>query len=219
MTLVRDVWRSLKAGPSLVLWAGYGLAAVALIQGTLLADRMVGAPPPDDGIAIDMAELSAVEPAAGPEPSPVSADGAVDELPLAVLRGCDPRLLQATQERSRQLDAWSSELADRARMLEVIEARASEQVRALEAQRRALETTLAGAEQKTQAEVARLVKIYESMDPKEAARIFEAMPAQIAAGFIRRMSESKSALVMGRLDPQHAFAITLAVASIPEPAR
>jgi flagellar motility protein MotE (MotC chaperone) len=45
------------------------------------------------------------------------------------------------------------------------------------------------------------------------------MPAQIAAGFIRRMSESKSALVMGRLDPQHAFAITLAVANSPEPAR
>lgn len=219
MALVRDVWRRLKAGPSLVHCAGYGFAAVALIQGTLLAERMVVAPPSDRGIAIDMAELSTVEPAAGPEPSPAPTDGAVGELPLAILGGCDPRLLQATQERSRQLDAWASELADRARMLEVIEARAAEQVRALEAQRRALETTLVGAEQKSQAEVARLVKIYENMDPKEAARIFEAMPAQIAAGFIRRMSESKSALVMGRLDPQHAFAITLAVANSPEPAR
>jgi flagellar motility protein MotE (MotC chaperone) len=219
LALVRDVWRRLKAGPSLVHCVGYGFAAVALIQGTLLAERMVRAPTSDGGIAIDMAALSAVEPAAGPEPSSATTDGAVGELPLAVLGGCDPRLLQATQERSRQLDAWASDLADRARMLEVIEARAAEQVRALEAQRRALETTLAGAEQKAQAEVARLVKIYESMDPKEAARIFQAMPAQIAAGFIRRMSESKSALVMGRLDPQHAFAITLAVANSPEPAR
>jgi flagellar motility protein MotE (MotC chaperone) len=55
------------------------------------------------------------------------------------------------------------------------------------------------------------------MNPKEAARIFEAMPADVAAGFNRRMSENKSALVMGRLNAQHAYAITLAMANNPEP--
>jgi flagellar motility protein MotE (MotC chaperone) len=65
--------------------------------------------------------------------------------------------------------------------------------------------------------VARLVKIYESMNPKEAARIFEAMPAEVAAGFMRRMGEGKSALVMGRINAQHAYAITLAIANNPTP--
>jgi flagellar motility protein MotE (MotC chaperone) len=127
--------------------------------------------------------------------------------------GCDPRLLRAIDERSRQLDAWSSDLAARGRMLEVIEARASEQVQAMRAERSALEATLARVDSEAEAEISRLVKIYETMKPKDAARIFEAMPAEIAAGFVRRMAEQKSALVMGNLEATHAYAITLALAS------
>jgi flagellar motility protein MotE (MotC chaperone) len=219
---LRAGWRRLKAGPSLVRGAGYGFAAVALIQGTLLSERIGTGAPMDEGARFGMAELGIAEPAAGPEAVAPSAEAVADDVPDArppePAPGCEPRLLRAIEERDRQLDAWASDLADRARMLEVIEARAAEQVRALEAQRRALETTLAGVEQGAEAEVTRLVKIYENMNPKEAARIFEAMPAEVAAGFIRRMSESKSALVMGRLNAEHAYAITLAVANSPEPA-
>jgi flagellar motility protein MotE (MotC chaperone) len=39
------------------------------------------------------------------------------------------------------------------------------------------------------------------------------MPAEVAAGFVRRMAEKKSALVMGNLDAKHAYAITLALAN------
>jgi flagellar motility protein MotE (MotC chaperone) len=219
---LRAGWGRLKAGPSLVRGAGYGFAAVALIQGALLSERIGTRLPMDDAARFEMAEAEIAEPAAGPEPVAPSAAGtsgdASDVGSPEPAPGCEPRLLRAIEERNRQLDAFSSDLADRARMLEVIEARAAEQVRALEAQRRALETTLADVEQGAEAEVARLVKIYENMNPKEAARIFEAMPAEVAAGFIRRMSESKSALVMGRLNAEHAYAITLAVANSPEPA-
>jgi flagellar motility protein MotE (MotC chaperone) len=214
-TRVREGWRRLEAGPALVRSAGYGFAAAVLIQGTLLAERMVGMLPSDGGASL--VELSIAEPAAGPEPQQASADPAAEEPSLADHSGCDPRLLGAIDERNKQLDTWSSDLADRARMLEVIEARAADQLRALEEQRRALEATLAGVEEGAAAEVARLTKIYENMNPKEAARIFEAMPADVAAGFIRRMSENKSALVMGRLNAQHAYAITLAMANNPEP--
>jgi hypothetical protein len=219
---LRAAWPRLKTGPSLVRGAGYGFAAVALIQGTLLSERIDSGPPVGDGPRFEMADPGVAEPAAGPEPAAPSAEGTTGDVSDVGLPGpapgCEPRLLRAIEERNRQLDAWASDLADRARMLEVIEARAAEQVRALEAQRRALETTLAGVEQGAEAEVTRLVKIYENMNPKEAARIFEAMPAEVAAGFIRRMSENKSALVMGRLNAQHAYAITLAMANSPEPA-
>jgi flagellar motility protein MotE (MotC chaperone) len=219
---LRVGWRRLKAGPSLVRGAGYGFAAVALIQGTLLSEHTGTSLPMGDGARFEVAEPGIAEPAAGPEPVAPSAQVATGEVsdlgPPEPAPGCEPRLLRAIEERNRQLDAWASDLADRARMLEVIEARAAEQVRALEAQRRALETTLAGLEQSAEAEVTRLVKIYENMNPKEAARIFEAMPAEVAAGFIRRMSESKSAPVMGRLNAEHAYAITLAMANSPAPA-
>jgi flagellar motility protein MotE (MotC chaperone) len=98
-------------------------------------------------------------------------------------------------------------------LAEAIEARAREQVQALQAERRALEATLVRIDQEAEAEIVRLVEIYESMKPKEAARIFEAMPAEVVAGFVRRMDERKSAVVMGNLKAEHAYAITLAMAN------
>lgn len=188
----RTRWRLLQAGPVLVRSAGYGFAAIVLIQGTLIAQHVIEGRAPK-GESIFAASEFSLEPAAGPDPS----DGPADETASQALladpdgrqTGCDPQLLRAIEERSRQLDALSSDLADRARMLEVIEARAAEQVRALEAQREALQTTLAGVEKGAEAEIARLVKIYENMKPKEAAEIFETMPVEVAAGLMRRMSE------------------------------
>jgi flagellar motility protein MotE (MotC chaperone) len=166
------------------------------------------------------ADFALPEPAAGPEPAtaPGDAAGPVHLFePAGQQAGCDPRLLRAIDEQRRQLDARSSDLADRARMLEVIEARAKEQVQALRAERRALETTLERVDTEAEAEIARLVEIYENMKPKDAARIFEAMPAEVAAGFVRRMAEKKSALVMGNLNAEHAYAITLALANSRHP--
>ena len=217
---LRARWLALGDGPWLVRSAGLSFAAIVLIQGTLIAERIFGGQTGEPGLHLAVPDLAA-EPAAGPEASEEAATatsaGQVALDASGQHAACDPRLLRAIAERIRQLDAWSSDLADRARMLEVIEARAAEQVQALEAHRSALQSTLAGVEQGAEAEVARLVKIYESMNPKEAARIFEAMPVDVAAGFMRRMSEGKSALVMGRLDAERAYAITLAMANNPEP--
>jgi flagellar motility protein MotE (MotC chaperone) len=211
----RRSWRNLCAGTALVRSAGYGFAAAMLIQGASMTERARETSPAGD-MAVLEAGFVMAEPAAGPEPAEAPVDSTGKAHPFDVSRphpACDRRLLRAIDERSRQLDAWSSDLADRARMLEVIEAKASEQVQALQAERRALETTLARVDREAEDEIARLVKIYENMKPKDAARIFEAMPAEVAAGFVRRMAEKKSALVMGNLDARQAYAITLALAN------
>jgi len=212
----RGSWRKQCACATLVRSAGYGFAAVVLIQGSSIAERALRTPLADDVAVLEEAEFLLAEPAAGPEPADAAGDPADMAHPFD-LSGqhpeCDPRLLRAMGERGRQLDAWSSDLAGRARMLEVIEARVSEQLQAMQAEREALETTLARVDQEAEAEIARLVEIYENMKPKEAARIFAAMPAEVAAGFVRRMAEKKSALVMGNLDAKHAYAITLALAN------
>jgi flagellar motility protein MotE (MotC chaperone) len=213
----RGLWRNRCAGTALVRIAGYGFVLAALIQGATVVERALGTSPADDEATVfEDAHFLLAEPAAGPEPgeTPVDAAPGADSFELFGADGaCDPQLLRAIDERSRQLDAWSSELAARARMLEAIEARANEQVQALRAARTSLEGTLERVDREAEAEIARLVKIYENMKPKEAARIFEAMPAEIAAGFVRRMAEQKSALVMGNLDARHAYAITLALAN------
>lgn len=212
----RGSWRHLCAGAALVRGAGYAFAAAVLIQGASMAERALGTSLAEDVAVIEASGFLLAEPAAGPEPAdgPVDATGQAHPFDLSEpYPECDPRLLRAMDERSRQLDARSSDLAARARMLEVIEARATEQVQALQAERSALEATLAHIDQEAEAGIARLVEIYENMKPKDAARIFEAMPAEVAAGFVRRMAEKKSALVMGNLNAKHAYAITLALAN------
>jgi flagellar motility protein MotE (MotC chaperone) len=206
---------------------GIGFAAIAAIQGIALIGAALPTGTPGQAATLTLpfpAEpLAAMAPAAGPDRHDEAAAGhvgATASLPEApepwaeTSDGrCDPRLLRALRERREQLDARAAELGARMRMLEVIEQRVAEQVRALEAQRSALEASLGQVEQADEAELARLVAIYESMKPKEAARIFEAMPATVAAGFIRRMREAKSAVIMANLGASHAYAITLALAT------
>jgi flagellar motility protein MotE (MotC chaperone) len=212
----RGWWRSLCDGSKLVRGAGHGFALVVLIQGALLAERASTTSPTADTVMPETLDFVLPEPAAGPEPI-VGSAGPSEDMDLFDLTEqhpeCDPNLLRTIQERSRQLDAWVSDLAARARLAEAIEARAREQVQALQAERRALEATLVRIDQDAEAEIVRLVKIYESMKPKDAARIFEAMPAEVAAGFGRRMDEKKSAVVMGNLKAEQAYAITLAMAN------
>lgn len=219
--------------PAMLQLVGIGFAAIAGLQGIALLGAAL--PTGTVGEAANLTlpfpaePLGAMAPAAGPERTAEAAAGhvgAMEALPDAPEpwaetsdRRCEPRLLRALHERRAQLDARAAEIDARARMLEVIEQRVAEQVRALEEQRQALEASLGQLEQADEAELARLVAIYESMKPKEAARIFEAMPATVAAGFIRRMREAKSAVIMANLGAGHAYAITLALATTGQTAR
>ena len=47
---------------------------------------------------------------------------------------------------------------------------------------------------------------------KQAAPIFDQMPPAVAAGFVRRMRKTSSALIMANMDPQKAYAISLLLA-------
>jgi flagellar motility protein MotE (MotC chaperone) len=204
--------------------AGAGFAALALIHFFVLSASLLLARP--QPLPIRTFALPAgggeIEPSAGPEEAEeeleppggvVSPSGDADPFNDPSDLVCDPHLLEAIRERRRQLDAREAELTDRGRMLEVIERRASELLQELQDTRDSLEATLVTADKEADAQLTRLVTIYEGMKPKEAARIFEAMPAEVAAGFVRRMREAKSALIMAHLDAKHAYAITLSIAN------
>jgi flagellar motility protein MotE (MotC chaperone) len=215
-----------RRSPVFLRAAGAGFAALALVHVVVLYDSLSGVRPklpPARSFALDPGEQE-IEPSAGPGnvqaedelgPAgeavgpPVDARSWGDPSSLV----CDPHLLRAIRERRHQLDTRAATLAERERMLEVIEKRASELMHALEESRDALEATLAKADDEADAQLTRLVTIYESMKPKDAARLFEAMPADVAAGFVRRMREAKSALIMAHLDANHAYAITLSIAN------
>ena len=57
-----------------------------------------------------------------------------------------------------------------------------------------------------------LVKIYENMKPKEAAKIFEQLDMNILLEVIERMKEQRVAPIMAEMDPSKAKAVTAELA-------
>jgi flagellar motility protein MotE (MotC chaperone) len=58
-----------------------------------------------------------------------------------------------------------------------------------------------------------LVKVYENMKPRDAARIFEQLDMQVLLGVVERMKEAKLAPVLAQMDPARAQRLTVDLAT------
>lgn len=126
--------------------------------------------------------------------------------------GSPDELIAAVREREEQLERRADEIADRARVLEVAEARYREQEAALREAEDKLAETLAIADSAAETDVARLVQVYEAMNPKNAAQVFESMDVVFAAGFVSRMNRDSAARIMSGLSPEKAYAVSAVIA-------
>ncbi|SFI13563.1 MotE family protein [Albimonas pacifica] len=127
--------------------------------------------------------------------------------------GGDPAgLLAALKQRETQLDARAAEIADRERLLQVAEAKYKEQLEALRTAEERLAATLAVADEAAEQDIERLTAVYENMNPKNAARIFESMDVTFAAGFLARMRKDTAAKIMGGMSAERAYAISAVIA-------
>lgn len=114
-------------------------------------------------------------------------------------------LLQALAERRRELDLRARELEQREIMLRAVAQRIEEKVGGLKA-------LLKQQEEQSDDQYKSLVKIYESMKPKDAARIFEEMDLEILMPVVERMKERKIAPILAKMNPVKATAITTQLA-------
>jgi len=64
----------------------------------------------------------------------------------------------------------------------------------------------------TESQYQSLVKIYENMKPKDAARIFEQLEMAVLIPVVERMKERKTAPILAKMDPVKAQAITVELA-------
>jgi len=131
--------------------------------------------------------------------------------------GCLPAegtesLLGAIRDRQAQLDAREASLAEQAKVLEVARAKIEEQIAALDAAEKRLADTLALADKAAEADIARMVAIYEAMKPKDAAKIFATMDVSFAAGFLGRMKPDIAGAVLAGLPAERAYAISAELA-------
>jgi len=62
------------------------------------------------------------------------------------------------------------------------------------------------------ARIKRLVKVYETMKPKDAARIFDQLQLDTLLDVVSLMKESKTALILAAMESRRARELTLALA-------
>ena len=139
------------------------------------------------------------------EAVPVEEKSCLDERGLA-------DLLEALRARETLLAGREAGLAQREVTVQAARSEIDRRIEELQQAEVNLAATLAQADQAAEKDVQKLVAVYESMKPKDAARLFGEMDAEFAAGFLGMMRPEAAAAVMAGLDPQRAYAISAILA-------
>lgn len=121
-------------------------------------------------------------------------------------------LLSEIQAREKRLSEREGLLADRDQAVKLAQKQLETRLVELKAAEEELAKTVAIADSAADADVTRLVTLYENMKPKEAAPLFEEMAPDFAAGFLARMRPDTAAAVLAGLDPKTAYSISVIMA-------
>ena len=144
-----------------------------------------------------------------PEPAAADAGGPAQM--------CEPdsgaqAMLAALRDRETRLAKQEAKAAEREQTLALARKEIDAQIATLEATEQKLAQTIALADQASEKDVAKLVAMYETMKPKDAAKLFGEMDPDFAAGFLAQMRSDSAAAVLAGLAPAKAYAISLKLA-------
>ena len=202
----------------------------ALLLGTKLVTLGISLASGFPDVAPSMVGPAAAAPAsekssqavAAPSPSAgTTAAGPVPELPSEAPLAPPPpavseaerQLLQDLRSRRQELDAREHTLAEREGVLDAAEQRLNTRVSQLAELQAKLEQLEAQRQQHDEANWAGLVKIYETMKPRDAATIFNDMDMPVLLQVVDRMRETKVAPILAAMLPDRARLVTSQLAA------
>lgn len=203
-----------------VLAAVLGLKAVTLVRTGLPADAWnteswwatgarasspAPAPPkpetPKNAGHIPPPPAAATEPvAAQPKEPPITAT--------------EKAVLLELRHRRQELDAREAAMAERESLLSAAERKLGSRVDELSTLQGRLELMETAGRQRDDASWQGLVKMYETMKPREAASIFNDLPMPVLIQVLDRMKEGKAAVILAAMTPDRAREVTAALARL-----
>lgn len=127
----------------------------------------------------------------------------------ALLTQAEIDLLQRLADRRESLDAREKEMEMREGLLKAAEDRINKKIAELKTFQDTIEGLIKTYDAQQEAKTQSLVKIYESMKPKNAAKIFEEMDMETLLMVTENMKEKKLAAIMAKLNPARATEITV----------
>ncbi|MEA2731986.1 MAG: hypothetical protein QOF70_6461, partial [Acetobacteraceae bacterium] len=117
-------------------------------------------------------------------------------------------LLQELRQRRQNLDQRADAITARESVQIATEQKLTTRVDELQALQKKLETLDAAQKQKEDAGWQGLVKLYETMKPKEAATIFNDLSMPVLLQILDRMKDAKAASIMAAMTPDKARDVT-----------
>lgn len=140
------------------------------------------------------------------------ADAAPSGAPGQSFTPKEVEILQRLQERREQLDQRARDLDLREAMLVAAESRFDQKIDELQKLKQEIQGLLTTVNAEQQAQLDSLVKIYETMKPADAAKIFNSLENKVLLNVISRMKEAKAAPVLAAMDSARAQEVTILLA-------
>jgi flagellar motility protein MotE (MotC chaperone) len=165
------------------------------------------APPPEEGTSPQADPASEA-----PEGAKVDEPDPQDDPTLFTQSEID--LLQQLADRREIIEARSEELTLREGLLSAAEKRINKKIIEMKGLEITIQKLIKTHDQQEEAKMQSLVKIYEAMKPKDAARIFEELDINTLLMVAERMKERKLAPVMAKMNSEKAMEMTVELTKI-----
>jgi flagellar motility protein MotE (MotC chaperone) len=179
------------------------------------ADRPAGGAPDN---AAGAAKPGNGAPAAPTNP-PVCAPTAAELAKEAGLSPAELQILQSLGARRGQLDQREADFNTQLALLAAAEAKLDAKVKSLNGIKADIQGLLKQGDEQEAAEVARMVKVFEAMKPKDAAPRMVLLDDSVRLPIAARMKEKSLGLILAQMPPEEAKRLTEALANRFEPVR
>ena len=211
--------RALRLLPVTIMVCGLLLGLKGLELGLLLTTGLTHAALPGAMVTAAQAATASAHEAAPAKPESVKSGPPAPEPVAQEPAGPPPvspaerDLLQDLRGRRVELDAREKTLTERQAVLDAAEHRLTARIAELSALQARLEQLDTERRAHDEANWAGIVKVYETMKPKEAALIFNDMEMGVLLQLMDRMKDSKAAPVLAAMQPERARLVTTQLAA------
>lgn len=121
-------------------------------------------------------------------------------------------LFEDLSKRRKEIEAREQEMLTREALLRAAEKEIDRKFQEMTQLRSEIESLLEKQSQEEESRVQSLVKIYEGMKPKDAARIFNTLDLDILVSVMGKMSERKLSPILANMNEERARTITIMLA-------
>jgi len=161
-------------------------------------------------------DASLAAPQAAPKPAPACAESSEQIAKEAGISPAELQVIQSLGARRGELDAREQGLSTELALVQAAEAKVDARIAAMNALKGDMQTLLGQLDDKQQAEVDRLVKVYEAMinnKPQDAADRFVLLSDEVRLPIAAKMKERALSAMLAKMPPPEAKRLTESLAA------